>query len=327
LSAEIRGHGDFDDASLIYALASLPLDEGSWCPLDPGLLNNYNEFYCLQFIDEDRRLAIMENSGERIAIQAFLPSSREIRAWALVCHGYYDHVGLYGHLIGDLLSRDIAVVAFDQPGHGLSTGDRANIDDFQRYVDVIRIAHKFASRIAGDKPLHWFGQSMGGALVMEYWRQAEPQKPSGEIVLLAPLVRPYAWPLLRWVFEFFKRIVVARPRNMVTNMVNEEFVNLIALDPLQAKVLPVQWIQAMVNWFTGFERYPISQQPINIVQGYEDRTVSFRHNLKILNRLYPNAAIHIIPQARHHLVNETPIIYRQIWTWLDDVCEWYVAKA
>ena len=326
LLREARGLGHFDDASLIHALASPPLDEQTWCPMDTALLDEYNRFYGLQFDGVERHLALIESTGERITLQAFVPNHREVRAWAVVCHGYYDHVGLYGHLIDDLLQRGIAVMSFDQPGHGLSTGDRANIDDFQQYVDVIRIVHKFAAKSAGDKPLHWFGQSMGGALIMEYWRQQADDKPTGEVVLLAPLVRPYAWPIMRWAFALAKRTVAARPRNMNTNMLNKEFVSLLAADPLQAKVLPVAWVQAMINWFTQFEKYPSSSMPLHIVQGYEDRTVSFRHNLRMLSSRFENAAIRIIPKARHHLVNETPDIYAEIWSWLDDSCDWSTAK-
>jgi len=141
------------------------------------------------------------------------------------------------------------------------------------------------------------------------------------------LVRPYAWPIMRWAFALAKRTVAARPRNMTTNMLNKEFVNLLAADPLQADVLPVAWVQAMINWFTQFEKSPLSSLPVNIVQGYEDRTVSFRHNLGLLNRHFKNAAIHIIPKARHHLVNETPDIYAEIWAWLEDTCDWYNVKS
>ena len=322
-----RGFGQFDDARLIHALAMPPLDEQTWCAMDAALLQDYNQFYGLQFDGIDHHLALIESTGERITLQAFVPNDREIRAWALVCHGYYDHVGLYGHLISDLLERDIAVMSFDQPGHGLSTGDRANIGDFQQYVDVIHVVHKFAAKSASEKPLHWFGQSMGGALVMEYSQQQADAKPTGEVVLLAPLVRPYAWPIMRWAFALAKRTVAARPRNMTTNMLNKEFVNLLAADPLQDDVLPVAWVQAMINWFTQFEKSPLSSLPVNIVQGYEDRTVSFRHNLGLLNRHFKNAAIHIIPKARHHLVNETPDIYAEIWAWLEDTCDWYNVKS
>ena len=59
-----------------------------------------------------------------------------------------------------------------------------------------------------------------------------------------------------------------------------------------------------------------------IIQGFGDRTVSYRHNLPVLERIYPRGQIQIIPPARHHLVNETPDIQAAIWQRLDQACDW-----
>lgn len=322
-----RGLGVFDDAALIQALAAPPVDQDTWCELDPGLFDQYNEFYSLGFeqLGCERSYGLVAVGDERIFAQSFRPNSGKPDAWALLCHGYYDHMGLYGHLIGELLARNIAVLGFDQIGHGLSTGPQATISDFQRYIQVLDVVHKMARHLSGDLPLHWFGQSMGGALTMEYWQQqqfTEYPKPTGEIVLLAPLVRPYAWVSMRWVFELAKLTVESRPRDITTNIDNPEFVALLGKDPLQAKTLPVAWVNAMVNWFRQFEMGAPSTLTPKVIHGYGDRTVSYRHNLPVIQRLFPQAVLHIVPPARHHLVNEIPEIQSAIWQWLDVACDW-----
>ena len=322
-----RGQCVFDDAALIQALAAPPVDEGSWFEVEETLFAQYNAYYSLSFAHSGvaRSYGVVAVGQERIFAQTFSPADTEPVAWAIICHGYYDHIGLYGHLIAQLLERNIAVVGFDQIGHGLSTGQRATISDFQRYIQVIEVAHKFAARLAGDLPLHWFGQSMGGALTMEYWQQqrlAIENRPTGEMVLLAPLVRPYAWAAMRWVFELARLFVESRPRDVSTNIDNPEFVVLLGRDPLQARTLPVAWVNAMVNWSRHFEESkPSLLMPI-IIHGYGDRTVSYRHNLPVLERLYPHGQIHIVPAARHHLVNETREIQAAIWDRLDVACDW-----
>ena len=52
----------------------------------------------------------------------------------VIVHGYLDHTGLYGHLIKQLLERQLTVVCFDLIGHGLSSGEPASIDSFDQYV-------------------------------------------------------------------------------------------------------------------------------------------------------------------------------------------------
>ncbi|MEB3734885.1 alpha/beta hydrolase [Halopseudomonas pachastrellae] len=47
------------------------------------------------------------------------------------------HMGLYRHLIQWGAGAAYAVLAFDLPGHGLSSGERASIDCFLRYQKVL----------------------------------------------------------------------------------------------------------------------------------------------------------------------------------------------
>lgn len=300
------------------SLACCPVDDGGYSLADGLAVQAYDAFYALDFAGVTRNIGVVALGGERIAVQTFRPA--QTKCWALVCHGYYDHTGLYGHLIQQLLHRNIGVLIFDHVGHGLSTGQQATIDNFQQYVEVLACIHALAEDIIGCEPTHWIGQSMGGAVLMEY-EQQKALIPKGAFILLAPLVRPYGWPLLRWYFALIKRWIRARPRDLRSNM-PEAFTAFLAADPLQAKTLPVAWVQAMVDWFTRFEGYPGSRVAAKIVHGFDDKTVSYRHNLPVLARRYPAASVLTIPHARHHLVNETPAVRQVIWDWLDAECCW-----
>ena len=317
---ETRGQSTFNDANLLVALACYPVDHGRYSQADGLALEEYYAFYGLNFADAEATMGIVGVAGERIAVQTFRPANSHNGRWALVSHGYYDHAGLYGHLIQQLLRRGVGVLIFDHLGHGLSTGQPATIDRFQSYVDVLACIHALADDIIGCAPNHWIGQSMGGALLMEYEQQRQ-LCPRGEFILLAPLVRPYGWPLLRWYFALIKRWITARPRDMRSNM-QPQFNEFLAKDPFQADTLPVAWVQAMVDWFTQFEAYPGSKVKAKIVQGYADKTVSYRHDLPVLSRRYQGASMLTIPNARHHLVNEVDAVQQQIWAWLDKECQW-----
>src|SRR5690606_5817419 len=85
----------------------------------------------------------------------------------VVLHGYFDHVGLFGHLIRHLLERGYGVVAFDLPGHGLSSGERASIATFAHYVEVFEAVLREISK-AFPVPVAAVGQSTGGAILLNY---------------------------------------------------------------------------------------------------------------------------------------------------------------
>ena len=56
----------------------------------------------------------------------------------VLLHGYFDHTGIFDKLIAWGLSRNCNVLIFDLPGHGLSSGEPAVIDDFADYSCAIR---------------------------------------------------------------------------------------------------------------------------------------------------------------------------------------------
>ena len=85
----------------------------------------------------------------------------------VLLHGYMDHVGLYNHLIHSLLDAGYSVLAFDLPGHGLSSGEQAGIDDFSDYQKVLQELMLHAKKQL-PKPWYLVGQSTGGAIAMDY---------------------------------------------------------------------------------------------------------------------------------------------------------------
>jgi len=310
--ADSRGRGSFDPEALTRALTALPEAEGR---MAPPALADYFGFYNLDFSATipgvEHTMGWLESGSHQVVVQRF--EHPEPRGTAIVCHGYYDHVGLYGYLIEFLLEQSLTVVTFDQPGHGLSSGERANISSFDEYVQVLSdvIVHYQAS-LPG--PWYIIGQSMGGAIAMEYLAQ---QKDHGfkEVVLLAPLIRPANWQVARWAYYLAKYTIKERPRNITDNAENAEFLELQRRDPLAPMVLPVQWVTAMAQWFKNFEaRGELPFEPL-VVQGHADETVDWQHNMGVLTSLTRPTYLEI-PEARHHLVNESELIRQQIFDWL-----------
>ena len=260
----------------------------------------------------EHALGTLDTAHHRIAVHHWRPATP--RGTVVVVHGYFDHVGLYSHLIRFLLEHDFAVLAFDLPGHGLSSGPPATIDTFDRYTDALQTCLDALGPVAG--PLHAIGQSTGGAVLMQ-WLMARGHSaatsPFAKLVLLAPLVRPYLWTVYQFVFLSVRHRIVARPRTFANNSDDPEFLRFLRDDdPLQARELPVQWVAAMVEWKRRFVRYPPCDIAPLVVQGRQDRTVDWRFNVRVIKRLFRPHVIYL-PKARHHLVNESPALRAQVF--------------
>lgn len=294
-------------------------------PGEPTVLSaeeeRYLRFYGIHYSEDIADLAhsfgAVETEAHRISVHHWHP--REASGTAVVMHGYYDHVGLYGHLISHLLQRRLGVVSFDLPGHGLSSGPAATIETFDHYL----AAFDACLDVLGGhlpRPWHLFAQSTGGAIAMEWLLRrgvTAADSPFERIVLLAPLVRPAAWQVVRLYYHLARRFVQERPRTFTTNAENPEFIAFLRdQDILQARVLPVQWVTAMVAWMKRFEQHrPTDLAPL-VVQGQADRTVDWKYNVGVLERLFDPNVLYI-PEARHHLVNESPAIRARIFAAID----------
>ena len=284
--------------------------------------DTYLRHYGIHFAEEfpDLGHAFGRISAESHDVSAHLWRPVAAAGTAVVLHGYFDHVGLYGHLIRYLLERNYAVLAFDLPGHGLSSGEAATIDTFDHYVAAFDACLESLGEHL-PKPWHLFGQSTGGAIAMEWIlanRFDRQSSPFEHVILLAPLVRPYQWPLNRVLYEIARRFIKERERVFTNNAENPEFLAFLRdRDPLQARVLPVQWITAMKAWKDRFERYGASDLEPLVIQGHADQTVDWRYNMAVIERLF-EPEIFFIPEARHHMVNESEDIRRQIFQKIDE---------
>ena len=263
-------------------------------------------------------MGFFSSAGFRIAGHYYRPTKPA--GTVFIVHGYYDHVGLFSHIISYCLARKFAVVAFDLPGHGLSSGAPASIDSFAQYTQVLKDCIDMAQVAGVPAPYHVLAQSTGGSIVMDYVlsRCGQSQRQFKHIVLLAPLVRPHAWARGSMLHAVAKLFVKSIGRSYVPNSHDVEFLRFLREgDPLQSDRLVSAWVGALKQWLKVFEQYDCCDAGVTIVQGGEDTTVDWRYNLNKIETKFPNARVYMLPEARHHLVNESIEIRAQLLSILD----------
>lgn len=105
--------------------------------------------------------------GHEVMVHYFrLPDQSTERGTVFILHGYFDHVGLYSQLIDRCLGAGFDVLAYDQPGHGLSSGTPAAIGSFLEYQGVLS---DVMAQVRDKLRQPWFavGQSTGGAILID----------------------------------------------------------------------------------------------------------------------------------------------------------------
>lgn len=316
-----RGSTAFDQADILDIQDQLPKYEQSSEDFNGrGSVQRYLDFYAINFTQQLPELDITYRFGSldvgefKLACQTWRPLNA--RRSVILVHGYYDHTGIYGHIIEHLLKAGCAVLCFDLPGHGLSSGERAAIESFDHYAGaLLHIYQNFKQVLPGE--LMVVAQSTGCAAVMNLLL-SQKQRPFSKIVLLAPLVAPQGWRSGQWFYRLLNSRIETIPRKFAINSHDAEFLKFLAeKDLLQPKVLSVEWIGAMKQWLESFKHYPIHFDELLVVQGSDDKTVDWEYNLPLIKSIFPKTEFVEIEGGRHQLVNEAEEYRQQVFSALD----------
>lgn len=245
------------------------------------------------------RVGTVSSGSYSLAVHRWLLTGA--KGTLLLVHGYYDHSGLFGKLVEYALARNFNVLIFDLPGHGLSSGEPAVIDDFREYgqavADVIAAAH------LPDVPLWVMAQSTGCAALVEFARHHA--WPFAAAVMLAPLVRPMGWRRGRLAHTLVRGFADSVERKFTDNSSDREFLAFLQRDPLQSRRLPLRWVTALRSWLATLPAADLGVGPALLVQGDADKTVDWRYNLVFFCALFPGSQVYLLPGAGHQLANES----------------------
>jgi len=275
---------------------------------------DYQRFYGLN-LSVHSWLGGFQAAGFDLVGQAWLPD--QPTATLFLLHGYYDHMGLYRHVIEWALARNYVVISCDLPGHGLSSGERASIADFGLYQQVLEALFAQARQLDLPRPWHLCGQSTGAAIVVDHLLHCAEQSPAdGQVILLAPLVRPRAWHWSKLSYCVLRHFVDGIERRFSENTNDPAFMPFLQADPLQPRRLPTAWVGALLKWVRRIETAPRSTRPLLIVQGEADGTVDWPYNLKVLKAKFEAPQILLMANARHHLANELPDIRQRYFEFI-----------
>ncbi len=87
------------------------------------------------------------------------------RAGLVIVHGIAEHSDRYHHVTAALAGRNIAAFIYDQQGHGLFPGPRADIADFREFARDLETVGESVRRRFPALPLFVWGHSMGSVVV------------------------------------------------------------------------------------------------------------------------------------------------------------------
>ena len=304
--------------SLLQLQKELPLLDLSSAPEASPSFDAYCNYYHLNFKDTTHFWGSFSSGAYQLAAHVFLP--KEARGTVFLLHGYLDHTGMLAPLIQNCLEQQFIVAVYDLPGHGLSSGDRASIGDFNEYVDVFRDFLAYCQTYL-PPPYHVICHSTGSSIALEFLTQHADQ-PFGGVIFLAPLVHHNFWTLSKVGYILGKPLRLKTvPRRGSVPSSNPDFAKFAKQDPLQTSRVPLHWVGEVYEWNKDIHKMNRLRLPLLIIQGTDDSVVDWEYNIPFLQEKIEGVSVKLIKNAEHQLIYEPLTIRKEVFRDINEYLE------
>lgn len=246
----------------------------------------------------------------------------------VIVHGLADHMNRYRALCSSLGEHGFAIYGYDQRGHGLSQGPRA---DVERFLDYARDLGQFIRHVQHREPdlgLFVFSHSMG-AVVAIHTLIHDDLDVQGLIVSAYPCRLAAGMPY--WQRLICRAAARVYPAMRVSSRLeaselshDPQIVEDYTRDDLVARTVTMRWLNEFLKACEQLRGGPIELQlPVLVLHGESDRVAAPEGAVELMNRLStPDKSMKTYPGFKHELHNERTgeeSEYREdVRRWLDD---------
>ena len=247
------------------------------------------------------------------------------KAMVLLVHGMGEHLGRYkDFMISELLAKHIGVLAYDNFGHGNSSGKRGHCPGYPQLMEVLDIMFKKTKDVASSLPVFIYGHSMGGNLVVNYLLKNQPDAKGS--ILSSPFLRlgfePPKWKL--FLGKVFQKIApsITLPSGLDPKSISRlpEEVEKYKLDPLvHDMVSPNFSITVMKAGLWALENARILKIPTLILHGTDDELTDHKSSIAFAKKA-ELAELALFDKGFHELHNdlERDKVLQIITDWIEE---------
>lgn len=196
-----------------------------------------------------------------------------------VVHGMGEHIGRYDHVAKFFNANNIAVVGYDQRGHGKSGGQRGHFPSFDMFLDDVTTFISQVDKLYPTIKKVIYGHSMGGNVVSNYlirknqnFAGAILSSPYLELAFTPPAVKITLGKLMRGILPALSMpsgldaSAISRDKSVVDNYLKDKLNH----DKISARM----GIDLIETGKEAIERASEIKIPLLIFHGTADRLTS-----------------------------------------------------
>jgi alpha-beta hydrolase superfamily lysophospholipase len=248
------------------------------------------------------------------------------RPWGalLAVHGYAEHSGRYEELGAWFAGRGLAVLAYDQRGHGRSEGIRCHVDRFAEFLDDLDLVLERVRAEHPDLPAVLLGHSMGGLVVSAFLADRRPTVAaavtSGAALALGPGVSKGRITAARLMRRLAPRLALGSGLDPAGLSRDPEVVRRYLEDPLVYRTMTTSLAAELLGAIPAVAARAVEVQvPMLLLHGSDDPLCpiegsrAFHGGVRV-----PGTAFRAYPGLRHEIFNEPEraSVFADLLEWL-----------
>lgn len=234
---------------------------------------------------------------------------KDVKIVVCLVHGMGEHCGRYDFMGKFFAGRGIALMAYDQRGHGKSEGKRGHTRSYDALLQDVDDLITKAKELFPGKPLILYGHSMGGNLVLNYTIRKKPML-NGVIASSAYLklaFEPSAFKvkLGQWMRNIYPAF--SQPTGLDTKALSRipEEVKKYEEDPLvHDKISAMMFISLRDAGLWALENAGEMHLPVLIFHGTTDRITSHQASMEFAGKIKGDVTFKSFEGAYHETHND-----------------------
>ncbi len=250
---------------------------------------------------------------------------KTVKSVVVLVHGMGEHSKRYEKLVIPIYYQNsIAIVTYDQFGHGKTVGKRGHNPGFESILDCVQEMLKKAESVFGKKPTFLYGHSMGGNVVINYvLRRANNL--NGAIVT-SPFLR-LAFEPPSWKLKIAKALLKISPSLTMSNEIDvegisrdKEVVKAYINDPLNHdKVSPNYSIVFIETGEWAINNALKLKIPMLLMHGTADRLTNYKASVQFAENAGDIVELKLYDGAYHELHNDIikNEVLEQMMAWIN----------
>jgi len=287
----------------------------------------------LESLREDPRVNECEKEffksfdGTKIFYRTWKPTGK-IEKIVVVTHGMAGHGEFFVLLADKLVPHGFMVIVADDRNHGYSEGKRGDLKKFKNIFKDLKFLIEFIKKKYPEIPLFLAGESMGGAVSINFTRLHESEL-SG-VLLFAPAVKIdmsnrfwISMGLLSPIIAILRVFFPSKPFIPVKGSEDEGIKNPVHIqydkeDPLHLEKVSIRYILQLFKYIRKtLKCAPDITVPMLIFQGTDDKAVSPNGTKRFYNHLESKDKQIVMVKDGYHSLLSDPSFQNQ-WTILID---------